>query len=376
MKKKKAILLVGNPKQQSDIQYISGLSILSRMIILLHGRKRYIIVPQLEIGRARRCKQLQGFQIFTPDDFPKRRGEKKQTPATLIKRLLRKAGVRSVQVPGWTSIGAAEMLNKAGIRTSILKEAVCPQREVKSKDEIRKIRDAQQAAVIAMRSAIGLIASTSIDHAGILRVGRQRLTSEMLRTHIHRVLMEHDVVCTDLIAAGGKQAADPHEPGHGPLHAGETIVMDIFPQHIDHGYWGDITRTVVRGSASTELRRMYHAVRSAQSQALAGIKSGACTGRIHRRAADEIERRGFVTKLVDGRKVGFTHSTGHSVGLAIHEGPGFSPGSKARLRAGNVVTVEPGLYYPDLGGIRIEDTVLVTRTGWRYLAPCEKKFEI
>jgi Xaa-Pro aminopeptidase len=192
---------------------------------------------------------------------------------------------------------------------------------------------------------------------------------------IERVLLDHGCSGKNTIVAGGEQGADPHEQGHGPLLARRPIVIDIFPQHTRSGYWGDLTRTVVRGAAGHELRRMYAAVRAAQAAALAKIRAGARCSAVHKAAAEELAGRGFETGARNGRPAGFIHSTGHGVGLAIHEAPSVSRFG-GRLEAGNVITVEPGLYYPGLGGIRIEDTVEVTKTGWRYVVPCEKRFEI
>jgi Xaa-Pro aminopeptidase len=226
-----------------------------------------------------------------------------------------------------------------------------------------------------MRAATALIASADIDEGGYLRVRGRRLTAEDVQRLITVRLVEHHCFVRDVIVAGGTQGADPHERGHGPLRAHEAIVIEIFPQHLGHGYWGDLTRTVLRGEAPVRLRRMYTAVRAAQVAALNRIRAGVSCASVHRAACAEFEKRGLKTEVKDGRATGFIHGTGHGVGLAIHEAPslGLGPG---RLKAGNVVTVEPGYYDPGLGGIRIEDTVQVTRTGWRYLVPCEKRFEL
>ena len=131
----------------------------------------------------------------------------------------------------------------------------------------------------------------------------------------------------------------------------------------------------MRGRPSRELRKMYQAVKRAQEEALRAVKAGVKGSTVHRRVVAEFERRGYATREENGRQVGFIHGTGHGVGLAIHEAPGVGL-RDVRLRSGNVITVEPGLYYPDVGGVRIEDTVVVTPAGWRYLVPCEKRFEV
>ena len=248
-------------------------------------------------------------------------------------------------------------------------------RAVKSGEEVKKIQESQQAAVIAMRAAMALIASAEITRRDGLAIRGRALTSEMVRRLITHTLLEQDCSGKGTIVACGPQSVDPHALGTGPLMAHQPIVIDIFPQHEAHGYWGDLTRTVVRGTPTPALRRMYHAVRAAQGAALATIRAGVSCRRVHRAAADEFVRRGYDTRAIDGRAVGFIHSVGHGVGLAIHEWPRVSL-NDTRLRKGHVITVEPGLYYPDIGGIRVEDTVMVTTDGWRGLVPCEKRFEI
>jgi Xaa-Pro aminopeptidase len=178
------------------------------------------------------------------------------------------------------------------------------------------------------------------------------------------------------IVAVGPQGARPHDAGSGPIRAGVPIVIDIFPRDKATGYWGDITRTVVRGRASAPIRRLYRDVLAAQELALSMVRPGVEARAVQQAVETFFRAAGHETRLSPpGQECGFIHSLGHGVGLDIHEAPGLrnEPG---RLRAGNVITVEPGLYYPGLGGIRIEDTVVVTRSGHKVLASCPKKLEI
>jgi Xaa-Pro aminopeptidase len=271
--------------------------------------------------------------------------------------------------------GVFQALVKKGINVSILAEVVCPERKIKTKEEIICIRDSQRAAVAAMNAGIALIASARIGRGNHLRTGKEILTSETVRRTIHKTLIDHDCVGLETIVAGGDQGTDPHERGHGQLYAGQSIILDIFPRSEKTGYWGDITRTVCRGNASPELKRLYNAVKASQAAALRAVKPGICADEIHTVVKTVFTQRGHETKEVDGRHVGFIHGTGHGVGLDIHERPRIGTSGEI-LELGNIITVEPGLYYPGLGGIRIEDTIVVTAKGWRYLAPCEKKFEL
>ena len=167
-----------------------------------------------------------------------------------------------------------------------------------------------------------------------------------------------------LVAAG---AARPRPSGRGPLRANQWIVADIFPRDLRTGYWGDMTRTFMRGRPSPALRRLYDTVLDAQALGLSLVKPGAIGAEVHRAVADFFKKCGYETGTdASGRAFGFFHGLGHGVGLGIHEEPRLSLRGGA-LEPGMVVTVEPGLYYPDLGGVRIEDTVVVTETGCRVL---------
>jgi Xaa-Pro aminopeptidase len=272
-------------------------------------------------------------------------------------------------------LGLAEKLKVAGFELHLSKDAPCPQRLLKTPDEIKAVQAAQRASVAAMQSAIRQIASAQIGPDGTLRCGKTILTSEIVRATICHTLLDHECIAPETIVAGGAHSADPHERGTGPLCAGQPIVIDIFPRSGKTGYWGDITRTVCRGPAPAALKKMYKAVKAGQLAALQTVKAGAWADAVHNAAAHEMEKRGYPTETIDGRPQGFIHGTGHGVGLEIHEAPRVSSAVHQKLRAGHIITIEPGLYYPEIGGIRIEDTVLVTRDGFQMLAPCTKRFE-
>ncbi|HXF09558.1 MAG TPA: Xaa-Pro peptidase family protein, partial [Desulfuromonadaceae bacterium] len=178
------------------------------------------------------------------------------------------------------------------------------------------------------------------------------------------------------IVAGGKQACDPHEGGYGPLRANELIILDIFPRSQKTGYFGDITRTVVRGRAGEAQRKLYATVWQGQKIAFNKMRAGTPTSDIHNAVHDYFVRQGYKTGRRNGRMEGFFHGTGHGLGLEIHEAPRVGSTSTGKLKAGQVVTVEPGLYYPEIGGVRLEDVALVTGNGPRNLTRFEKVLEI
>ena len=371
------ILLVDTPEKNADLRYASGFWAPDALVYLHTAHGSHLVVSALEQGRAQQLAERERWRrlkIWTPDQL-KLKGIRRRSLGEWAAALLRATSIGRVQVPGSFPLGAARKLAARGITVTLATGVLFPRRACKRPDEIEKIRASQIAAAAAMRAARACLRGAAVGAAGWLRRGRRRLEAEDVKQVIHLALLAHDTMCRDVIVAPGRQAADPHERGHGPLRAGEMIVLDIFPQHLTHGYWGDLTRTVIRGRPTPEQSRMYAAVKAAQAAALRAIAPGARLATVHRSAAGVLERRGFETGVVAGLPQGFIHSTGHGVGLEIHEGPSLAPVVGA-LRQGHVVTVEPGLYYPDQGGVRIEDTVVVVRGGWRLLTPCPHGFEL
>jgi Xaa-Pro aminopeptidase len=366
------ILMIGASADCPDLEYATGFRAHDPVVGAVGVDWRAVVVPDLEYGRAR-LQGRAGLEVWTPRALGLR-GRGARDMASWALRLLRRHGVRSACVPSTFPLASARRLERAGVPLRVAAGPLFPERSRKRPDEVLRIAESQRAAVRAVRAAIELIGESVPGRDGLLHLRRRPLTSEDVKRRIAAVLLECRCFCRDTIVAGGPQSAEPHEAGHGPLPAGQPIVIDVFPQHLEHGYWGDITRTVVRGPCSPRLRQMFRAVQAAQREALKAVKAGVSGATVHRRAADTLRQRGFDTGVVDGRPVGFIHGTGHGVGLCVHEAPRVSLAAE-RLRAGHVVTIEPGLYYPELGGIRIEDTVLVTADGYRRLAACEVRFE-
>ena len=367
------ILLVGTASEDSDLRYASGFDAVDPVVYLRDRGKDFLIVPMMELGRARR-EAKEGVCVLTPSDVHVRKAERRRISSWMI-ALLRERRIHRVMVSPSFPIGIALRLRRARIRLVVAKQTVFPEREVKSAREVACIRDTQKAAAAAMRFAIQKISKTRVDRAGFLIEHGHKLTAGDVRRAIDLKLTELDCAARDTIVACGKVSADPHARGDGPIRAGEPIVIDIFPRHKAHGYWGDITRTVVKKKASPELRRMYKAVSAAQRAALREVKEGARLKKIHETVHHIFARQGFRTEIKNGHAEGFTHSTGHGVGLDIHETPSLSSGP-GRLKAGNVVTIEPGLYYRKIGGVRIEDTVLVTHKGFKHLAKVSRRLEV
>jgi Xaa-Pro aminopeptidase len=251
-----------------------------------------------------------------------------------------------------------------------------PQRAIKTPEEVRKIAAALTMAEVGISEAIQVLRRSKVGRGGVLMHHGIPLTSEKLQAVINIAIIQAGGMSNRTIVAGGKQACDPHELGHGPLRANEPIIIDVFPRSQRTGYFGDISRTVVKGRASEAARKLYHTVAEAQKIAFAATADGVACARLHERAADYFESQGYETTRNRGRLQGFYHGLGHGVGLELHEAPRISINSDDILETGNVIAIEPGLYYPRLGGVRLEDVVVVTETGCKNLTKCEKVFEL
>ena len=366
------LLVVGHSGDLADIRYGCGFTPVDPVLMLDTGRTQHLVVPLLEVGRARH--EAPRARVHTPMELDVPKDQRRQLSAWAL-ALLNVTGHTAIRVGPFFPALVMQRLQQAGVSVAIESSLVYPERVIKTDAEIACIRGVQRAAVAAMHAAVAEIRAAQIDRRGFLIRHGKKLTAEAVKLTIELELMRHACQGRDTIVAGGRQAADPHDRGAGPLRAGETIVLDIFPQHKQHGYWGDITRTVVKGPARPELHRLYQTVLKAQLAALRMVKPGVRGDKIHDLVQAQFAAAGYFTGDREGLPVGFFHGTGHGVGLEIHEAPSLST-VPVRLRAGQVVTVEPGLYYPDLGGVRIEDTVVVTAGGAKLLCPCEKVFEL
>jgi Xaa-Pro aminopeptidase len=192
---------------------------------------------------------------------------------------------------------------------------------------------------------------------------------------VNTTIMAQGWLPSHTIISSGNQCVDPHHEGSGPIKADTSIIFDIFPRSQHNGYFGDLSRTVVRGRASDKLKEIYATVQAGQQIGYEPIRHGVNGKEVHQNILALFEARGFHTGRINGRMQGFFHGTGHGLGLDIHEPPRIAP-VDAILRAGHVVTVEPGLYYLGIGGVRLEDVVVVTAKGNRNLTDCPQFLEI
>jgi Xaa-Pro aminopeptidase len=377
MKLRDNLMIVADSEQDANMLYAVGFFVPDPFIYLRIRGRHSIVMSDLEIDRARR--QAAHCQVLSFGRYQKKlheQGIPRAGFAEIVQCLLREKRVRSIRVPDNFALGLADELRRLGVRVRTRSGGFFPERQKKSAAEVREIRAALRMAEEGMAAGVEALRRARAGRDGRLRYRGAALTSERLRAVIDTAVLQAGGLANHTIVAGGRQGCDPHEPGYGPLRANEPIILDIFPRSQSTGYFGDITRTVVRGRASEPVRRLYDTVRRGQRLAYQKVQAGASTRAVHKVVADYFVAQGYPTGRRAGRMQGFFHGTGHGVGLEIHEAPRLGANSEGVLNVGHVVTVEPGLYYPELGGVRLEDMAWVSDRGTRNLTRFEKVLEI
>ena len=335
-----------------------------------------IFISEMERGRAEMESRIS--DIRTTDEYGYRSKVKARDDPALgyvdcLAELLQKEGIRKIAVPRHFPLFTAQSLKEEGFTVTPIKSPFRGMRKKKGETEIEHITSVQHACETAMQSAIDMIKNAIVTD-DILYHNGYTMTSDQVRAEIEHTLLDMGCEADSTIVACGKKSANPHWEGEGAILANEPIVIDIFPRNKKSRYYADMSRTVLKGKPSKELADMYSAVIAAQDAAFAQVKIGAKCSDIHNAVCDAFDEMGYDTIRNDS-KVGFIHSTGHGVGLDIHELPNVGDNNSV-LEEGNVITIEPGLYYPDIGGIRIEDMVVVTKDGYKNLTGFEKDFVV
>ncbi|MBI4606148.1 MAG: aminopeptidase P family protein [Planctomycetes bacterium] len=368
------VLIIGESETDADLYYATRFLVSVTVMYLEAEGKKTLLVNDLEYGRAGAEAEVDEIVSTTPYEDRLRAADEPVRLTTVLDLYLRERGIRSLTVPAGFPAAHAERLRERGYVLKLRDDPFFPARTVKRPDEIRAIEDTQLHNEAAMDLAVSILRESEI-RGDLLYHGGKVLTAERLRLEIQRFLLERDCLAAQPIVAGGDQGADPHTRGSGPLPAHKTIILDIFPRSLATLYWGDMTRTVVRGKATPEARKLYRDVLDAQDLAFSLLKDGAEGHKVHEEVSRLFKDRGNANEEVAGKKTGFIHSTGHGIGLDIHESPRIGK-IESRIAEGQVVTVEPGLYYPGVGAVRLEDTVVITKDGCRNLNVFPKVLEI
>ena len=375
MKIQEATLLISSSETDSNLYYATRFLAPDPFIFLQIGDEKVIIMSDLELDRARSEAKVSTILSFSSyEESARKSGTENPGTADIIGEFLRERGIKRVIVPSYFGIRNALLLQEKGHDIEVKQDPFFEQRVIKNNDEIRHIEQALHLTESAVEKAIDYIRQTEI-RDGYLYRGNKKVTSEDVKKLIDIYLLENSMIAQHTIVACGEDSSFPHNEGSGALRADAPVIIDVFPRSVKSRYYADITRTVVRGAASDEVKKMFNAVSDAQETAFSMIKDKVNGREVHEAILMHFKNCGFESGEIDGRMQGFFHGTGHGVGLEVHEPPRIGKKTDV-LCTGHVVTVEPGLYYKGIGGVRLEDMVVVQPDGVINLTKSPKILEI
>jgi len=377
-KNRVARALYAASSSNADMRYLSGLAVPDPFLAVIVDGRSAAIVNRLEYGRvAQRSRFDRVLSLETEREAAAQAlglGARSIGPAELTAHYARRGSWSGVVVPRDFPAAPTLRLQELGVGVSAGDEPFFPERVRKTEAEAAAIREGNAASAAGIRAAERVLRASEIRGKRLYYRGRV-LRAETLRRIIDTACLEKGAMPEGTIVACGRQACDPHEAGRGPLRPNELIIVDVFPRVQQTGYHGDMTRTFLKGRASDAQRALVNAVAEAQRAAWDALKTGVKGGTVHETADRVFRERGCGTRRRAGGFEGFIHATGHGLGLEVHEPPRLGPGA-GKLRKGAVVTVEPGLYYPSIGGCRIEDVARVTGEGTEKLSRAPYRWEI
>jgi len=365
--------------RDSDMHYAVKIPITSPFFLLEIRGQKLVYLDKRDFGLIPREARVKSIRLEPLADTAKKLRMKTSDRNKLVYTIFKKNKLfgKKIEVPVHFPLDMADFLRRRGAKLVPI-YPFYPERAVKTEEEIKYIQENLSHTKAAFRIIEKILGQSKIKRNRIYYQNKV-LTSEFLKQEAEYALVEKGMFdLLGMIISTGKQTAIPHHDGSGSLKPHEPIVCDIFPRHRKTGYFADMTRTYVKGKPSEKVLKMHNAVLKAQLAAIkkipaspAGRRAGVQAKEVYETAAGIIKKAGF-----DIGEVGFIHSLGHGVGLDIHEKPSLKADSEDILEAGNVITIEPGLYYPEVGGVRIEDIILVTKTGCKNLTNYPKKLTI
>lgn len=365
---------LGSPHFCADLLWRAQFRVPDPVTFVEIDGKRHLLVSSLEVERAQ--KQARVDEVVYIESLA---GNAHAQGVSPLVAFLKSKGVDTVEISGGIPFHVGDNLSKH-FPVSVCRDAFYPDRLRKQPHEIAEIASAQAAVDRSLERVCTVLSEARINGEYIAHssYGSQGLTSEILRDIIEHSLYQEGYLAVDTIVACGAQAADPHMRGSGPIRAYQPIVLDIFPRSRSSLYFTDCTRTVFKGEPSQEMKALYEAVYEAQTGATEKVIADVDGFEIYAWVKKFFEEKGYPTNVSSRPVYGFIHGLGHGVGLEIHEEPRLGS-CHSELKEGMVVTIEPGLYYPQqlgsipAGGVRIEDTVVVRANGAEVLSSFSKR---
>ena len=364
------VLIFGDTDRSPELRHEVPLSIGDPFFYAERDGKQTIVISAMEWPRIREVAPH--IELLPPEEFGSDEliaggiGSLRELQLEIALRASRKLGIERATVPPTFPLDVADFLRAGKVELDANGDFFEERRRVKSEAELAGIRRAQKAADAGMSAAAGLLRAATPNGGG-LEVDGRPLTVERVKRAIGDAFADHDCVADEFIVSHGPQSAIGHHMGEGVIQANEPIVIDIWPQDRESSCFADMTRTFVVGEPSDEVREWHRLCKEALDRSHAQVRAGASGRAINESVCELFQEAGYKTALTkkpgEILEDGFFHGLGHGVGLEVHEAPMLSRLDTPPLVAGDVVTLEPGLYRRGYGGLRLEDLVVVTEDG-------------
>jgi Xaa-Pro aminopeptidase len=366
----------GSTDESPSLEYLVGGRIARETLYLKKkDEKPILIVAPLDLGSARksRIKDIRTYEEFGRRQLIDKHGQFKGT-ILFFEKVLKKLGFEgkigvvgktdAARILKLTSELKKKNLHLEGDWRPDLAESL---RETKDEEEMEKLAEVASLTEKVVMNTLHDLQHCKVENNKLIHKGKP-LTTGKVKAYISQQIAEQGITePEETIFSVGTEGADPHNAGGSqvPVRTGVPIVFDIFPKHRS-GYWNDLTRTYCLGKAPTKLKKYFEDVHEAQTWAGDALVVGKPYRELAEGVCAVLEKRGhptYRTHIKAGTdakmNTGFFHGVGHGVGLTIGEPPYYGSTSEDYVQEGQVVTIEPGVYYPGWGGIRIEDTVAI-----------------
>jgi Xaa-Pro aminopeptidase len=363
-----AVLIYADSFRSADMRHAVPLGVPDPFLYAEANGSRHVFASSME---ATRLRELGLFDVHAAeelglDELMASGIDRRELDAQLSLRAVGSLGLKQASVPANFPVWLADRLRADGVELAVDQDIFDDRRRAKTKAQLAGTKRAQQAAEAAMDACRELLRRAEIRGDDLLLDGEQ-LTVERVKADMGVVFAAHDTTADEYIVAPGAQAAVGHDMGSGPIRPGTPLVVDIFPRDNATAVYTDMTRTFVVGEVADDVREWHRLCKVALDAAVAEIRAGVEARAVFDLTCDIFEAAGEPTQRTkqpgEPLSDGFFHGLGHGVGLEVHEAPGLGRLANKTLVAGDVVTVEPGLYRAGYGGVRLEDIVLVTENG-------------
>ncbi len=375
------VLIVGDTMRTPELRHEVPLGIPDAFFYAELDGRRVVAISAMEASRVEGLGtdlDVRPLEEFGADELRRSGLDPHSYANELSVRIARGLDIASAIVPRTFPLGIADALRASGVELTVDQKLFDDRRRRKSPHELAGIRRAQKAAEAGMAAAVDLLRRAERANGG-LSIGGELLTCELVKEQVQAAFLAHGAVASEMIVSHGRQTAIGHDMGSGPIAADDVVLLDLFPVDLESSCVADLTRTFVVGDAPDEIHEWYYLCREALDLASTEIRAGVNGGDVHRLVSEFFAERGFPTLLTkpEGEVLrdGFYHGLGHGVGLEVHESPSLGMLGE-ELVAGDVITIEPGLYRYGFGGVRVEDLLHVTEDGYELLTDCPYDLEV